>query len=379
MDDGRLENIDRPHSGGGSSDAEMSALFARLLPEEPIPPDLVERTQRIVLSEVRRTIVPARAAQRRQAETRLERLRRWWRNLSPAQSLAMWGAVAAAALLLLIGVTRLAPQTLTAVVSVSDGMVLVLRDQNNSFRTFFDGDILKVDEGDHLITAESSVTLVPFEEQRAMMEPGTHLEIIDLEDDFGNTHVEYMVHRGVLHNVIDETLGESDRYVVNSPLLTVSATGTEFIVQAISGARTRVTVMAGTVTVQMGDKTVSVAAGQVLDATAGAPLQVETSAAAANTNDTLVVSDIDATPIPVYAAPSADSTVIGAIAQNALLRIDDRDNSGGWFLVCCVDDRSGWINVAELGADSPLPRPAATPAAPSSNADATPTASPSSP
>ena len=354
MDDKRLDNFENSLSGAVDSEQEMSALFARFLPDAPIPPDLVERTQRIVLSEVRRTLHPALGAQQAPAESWPERLRHWWRSLTPTQSLAMSGAVAVLALVLLVGLSRLPPQTIAVVAAVNEGTVLVLRDENSSFRTFYAGDMLKVDEGDHVITGESSVVLKPFELQKALLEPGTHLEIVDLEDDFGNTQVEYIVHRGAMHNVIDDKLDANDRYVVRSPLLAVSATGTDFTVETISGTNTRVTVATGTVMVQMGDQTVEIAAGQFLNATAGAPLQVETSGQAdKNSGDTMVVADIDATPVPVYAAPSVDAAVIGMIGEGAVLRVEDRDSSGAWFLVCCVDDGSGWINVAELAAKNP--------------------------
>ena len=83
MDDKRLDNFENSLIGAVDSEQEMSALFARFLPDEPIPPDLVERTQRIVLSEVRRTIHPALGAQQAPAESWPERLRHWWRSLTP--------------------------------------------------------------------------------------------------------------------------------------------------------------------------------------------------------------------------------------------------------------------------------------------------------
>ena len=117
---------------------------------------------------------------------------------------------AAMALLLFVGITQLTPQTPTALVTVNDGSVLVLRDENNSFRTFYDDELLKVDEGDHLISNGSTVLLAPFVSQQAILQPGAHLEIVDLEDDFGATQVEYMVHRGSLYNTISEKLDAGD-------------------------------------------------------------------------------------------------------------------------------------------------------------------------
>ena len=332
MDDKRPDNVENSLTEALESEQEMSALFARFLPPEPIPPDLVDRTQRIVLSEVRRTIHPAVGKPQLPAASWPERLRRWWRSLTPAQSLAMSGVLAALVLVLLVGLTQVTPQTMNATAVVARGTALVLRNENSSFRTFYDGDILKVNEGDHIITAQSSVALTPFEQQNAVLEPGTHLEIVDLEDDFGGTQVEYLVHLGTLHNAIDDELDAGDRYVVRSPLLTVSATGTDFTVETVSDASTRVTVAAGTVIVQMGDQTVEVSAGQFLNATTDAPLQVETIGAAEPGSDaTLVVADIGATPLPVFAAPSAEAAVSGAISVSASLHVDDRNSSGNWF------------------------------------------------
>ena len=351
MSEGRL-NPEKNLAGAQESEAEMAALFARMLPEEPLPPDLVARTQRIVLSEVRRTIQPAARAQHPPAATWSERLRRWWRSLSPAQSLAMYGAVGALALLCLVGLTRLTPQTQTATVAIHEGAALVLRDETNSFRTFYAGDILKVDTGDHIITAQSSALLQPFDAQQAIVAAGTHLEILNLQEDFGNTQVEYRVHRGALHSIIDETLEASDRYVVQSPLVTVTATGTEFTVETVTEEETRVTVISGVVTVQMGDEEVTVAAGQTLRAVAGAPLKILSGDDVALGAEALVVADLDNTPLTVRSAPSVAAPAIGSLAASALLRIEGRDNSGRWLRVCCIDGASGWVNLTELGDDS---------------------------
>ncbi len=377
MDDRRLENLEDEPAGALDSERQMSALFARYLPADPLPPDLVERTQRIVLSEVRRTLRPALSAQPEASWN--ERLRRWWRSLTPAQSLAMSGAVAAVALVCVVSLTQFAPQNTAATVIVHEGAALVLRDENNSYRSFFAGDMLKVDQGDHIITAQSSALLQPFEDQRAVMDAGTHVEIMALEDDFGATQVEYLIHRGSLHNVIDDKLEAGDRYVVHSPLLTVSALGTDFTVRTLEGTDTLVMVTSGVVTVQMGDEVVEVAAGQFLHGRAGFPLEVETGAPGeASSEATLLVADIDDTPLPVYAAPSADAAMIGAVSANTRLRIDDHDSSGGWLLVCCVDDRAGWMNIAELNGGVPLATAAPLPDAPAI-LDTTPTASPPSP
>jgi hypothetical protein len=267
MDDRRLDNFEEGLAGAPDGELEMNTLFARYLPSEPLPPDLIERTQRIVLSEVRRTIRPAVSAQ--PAASWNERLRRWWRSLTPAQSLAMSGAVAIVALVCVVSLTQFAPQNTAATVIVHEGAALVLRDENNSFRTFFAGDMLKVDQGDHIITAQSSAFLQPFADQRAVLDAGTHVEIMALEDGFGATQVEYLIHRGSLHNVIDDKLEAGDRYVVHSPLLSVSAQGTDFTVRTLEGTDTLVTVTSGVVTVQMGEQVVNVAAGQFLYGRAG--------------------------------------------------------------------------------------------------------------
>jgi ferric-dicitrate binding protein FerR (iron transport regulator) len=377
MDDRRLDHIEEELADAPDSEQNMSALFARYLPSDPLPPDLVERTQRIVLSEVRRTIRPAVSAQ--PAASWNEQLRRWWRSLTPAQSLAMSGAVAAVALVCVVSLTQLAPQNTAATVVVHEGVALVLRDENNSYRSFFADDMLKVDQGDHIITGQSSAFLQPFDDQRAVLDAGTHVEIMALEDDFGATQVEYLIHRGSLHNVIDDQLEAGDRYVVHSPLLSVSALGTDFTVRTLVGTDTLVTVTSGVVTVQMDEEVVEVAAGQYLHGRSGVPLQVETGTPGeAGSEATLVVADIDDTPLPVYAAPSADAAVIGAISASTSLRIDDRDGSGNWLLVCCVDDRSGWVNIAELDGNLSPATAAPAPDAPAI-LETTPAASPPSP
>ena len=69
-----------------------------------------------------------------------------------------------------------------------------------------------------------------------------------------------------------------------------------------------------------------------MNATTDAPLQVETIGAAEPGSDaTLVVADIGAPPLPVFAAPSAEAGVSGAISVSASLHVDDRNSSGNWF------------------------------------------------
>lgn len=65
----------------------------------------------------------------------------------------MSGVLAALVLVLLVGLTQVTPQTMNATTVVARGTALVLRNENSSFRTFYDGDILKVNKGDRIITA----------------------------------------------------------------------------------------------------------------------------------------------------------------------------------------------------------------------------------
>ena len=356
-DERRPQDIDNTWAEIDDSDQQMRALFARHVPQSPLPPGLVQGIQLAVLDEVKQTYRPTSVQRPSAAMGTLEQIRNWWRTLSPGQSLVMSGAVAAFGLLLLMGLTQLTPQTQSAVVKVSDGSALVLRDESNSFRTFGDGDLLKVDEGDHLISIESSVSLAPFATQLAVLQPGAHLEIVALAEEFGNTQVEYRVHRGALRNTIDEALDANDRYIIHSPILTVSATGTDFSVEASSLAQTRVAVFTGTVVVAMGDQIVEVTAGHHVDASAGALLQVESSAREDNpSNELLIVTALGAAPLVVRDAPAPDAAIIGAIAPGTALRVNQRDNSGDWLLVCCLaDDRTGWVTVTELVADPAQP------------------------
>ncbi len=274
------------------------------------------------------------------------RLRRWLRSLRPGQSLMIAAGAAVVLLMVLVGLSRLAPRPLTAVAVVGGGEAMVLRAHNESYRVYGDGDILKVEAGDHILAETGTVTLTHFADQVAVVEPGAHVELETLDDANGGTQVEMYVYDGVLRNVIDTPLEANDRYVVHAPNLAVTAHGTEFEVEALSDLETLVTTRRGVVEVQMGDVVAQVPAGKAADALVGRGLVVQVADSPHGDGHAALLVVVGATNgINVLAAPQAEATVLGQVRQGQALQVTGQDTSGEWYQVCCIREQAGWMRA----------------------------------
>lgn len=287
------------------------------------------------------------------AASLLERIRTWLGNLRPPQALAMAGVGALAAMLLFMGISRIAPRPLAAAAQVAGGDITVLRTNNNTYRIYQDGDIFKLNPGDHIVAQDGAVTLALFPNQHAVLQPGAHMEITEIDDANGGTQVAMLVHAGQVQSIIDETLDSNDRFVVLAPNLSMEAHGTDFAVEVVSDRLTRISTFEGAVQVQMDGQAVTVNAGEVLDAVQGLDLIVQKLAEQANTGgDTIILTDLEAKDLTLYTAPDETSPVIGVVAVGQPFELLDRDDSNTWYQVCCVEQRSGWVHIATLATDA---------------------------
>jgi hypothetical protein len=205
----------------------------------------------------------------------LERLRARLRSLTPRQTLALVGLAALGVLLIFFIVTRVVPRPLRATVYISGGEVIVLNRQMGTFRTYYDGDLLKVQAGDQLIAVDGSAQVELFPSQVAFVQPGAHVKLAELDDDLGGTHAEFFVHRGALRSVVNHPLASSDRYAVASVALTASSAGADYVLTAVSATEADVVVYEGTVLVERGDETLTLNAGQAVHAVAETPLAAQ--------------------------------------------------------------------------------------------------------
>ncbi len=262
-------------------EADLLALFARL-PDEPLPPGSLERLTGRVLHEVEHTLAAAalevdetdRSLLRRLRSTP-HRLRAWLRGLTPTQSLLLAGAGAIAAMLIFVGISRITPRPLTATAAVSGGDATVLTRHTSRFRVQHDGDLLKLRQGDRVLTADGSVQLSHFPAHVTVIEPGADVEVTQLDDAGGGLQLALTVYDGAVRSTLDAPLGPGDQYVVYTPGVMVAAVGTDFAVETISEQETLVTTFAGHVAVTMGEQTVTVGPGEEVDAVAGRPLEVQ--------------------------------------------------------------------------------------------------------
>lgn len=203
---------------------------------------------------------------------RLERLRSRVRSLTPRQTLALVGLVALGVFLVFFIVTRVVPRPLRATVYISGGEVIVLNRQMGTFRTYYDGDLLKVQAGDQFIAVDGSAQIELFPSQVAFVQPGAHVKLTELDDGLGSTNAELFVHRGALRSVVNQPLEAGDRFAVASPVLSTTSTGADFILAVTSPTTADVITYEGTVQVQRGDETLTVTAGEMVHAVAGNPL-----------------------------------------------------------------------------------------------------------
>jgi hypothetical protein len=314
----------------------------------PLPAGTAERLAKQVQDEVRRVYAPKQAPHR-PAYSRFERFRAWARSLRPAQSLALAGATALAVLILLAGLARLMPRPLSALAEVAAGDVMVLRAQNGSFRLFHDGDILRLQKGDQVITDSGMVTVTHFPDQVAVIEPGAHVELAELDEADGGTQVEMYVHDGAVRSSLDAPLDAKDRFVVRAPNVEVTAHGTEFTVEAIGDGEALVTTVEGEVEVQTHGQLVEVAAGESLNIAEGEPLVVAPADAGADhKRPLLLVALAVGRLLKIHAAPDSASGVVGEVTADQTFAVEDQDATGQWYRVCCVAGREGWIHLPRL-------------------------------
>ncbi len=261
-----------------NDDEVLRTLFAHRLADEPLPPAVLERVTHSVLTEVQQNLVPAALPPVSRSATllvRLERFRSWLGSLPPNQTLLLAGAAAVAAMVLIIGVSRITPRPLTAIAEVAGGNATVLSHHTSKFHVQKDGDVLKLRQGDQVLTAEGAVRLTHFPDQVAIIEPGAYIELTRLDEAGGGHQLALTLHDGIVHSQINTPLQANDEYVIRTPGVAVSAVGTDFTVEAVSPQETIVKTMAGQVQVTMGEQVVTVGPGQEVDAVLGQTLKLQ--------------------------------------------------------------------------------------------------------
>ncbi|MCB0023428.1 MAG: FecR domain-containing protein, partial [Caldilinea sp.] len=352
------------HDLDDRDDAEVRGLFEQHYTPITPSPDLVERLNQLVLREVQSVyhaeavVAPAPAPR----PSLLERMRRWLDGLGPGQSLAMAGAAAVAVILIFFGLSRVLPRPVSATAAVTGGEVTVLQARTGEFRTYQDGDFLKVVQGDRIIALNGMTTVTLFPGQTVIIEPDSYVELVQLDALADATQVEMFVRRGKTNNVIDVDLTEVDRYVVRSSSVNASVTGTQFSFETLASGESIVTTTSGAVTVSMDDQEVIVAQGEQVAAAPGATMVVE---AASNRVErpTLLIIAPGSPGIPLYASPDVSARQIGFAPDNRLLSVLSEDESGSWYQICCVDGQAGWLQVDAIPPVTPEPTPESEPTA----------------
>jgi hypothetical protein len=205
----------------------------------------------------------------------LERLRSWLRSLTPRQTLALVGLIALGILLVFFIVTRVVPRPLRATVSISGGEVIVLNRLMGTYRTYNDGDLLKVQAGDRLIAVDGSAQVELFPSQVAFVQPGAHIKLAEYADDLGSTQARFFVYRGALRSLVNHPLEAGDQFAVESPAVAASIAAADFTLTVSSPTTADVIVYEGAVDLQKGDESLTVDEGEVVHVVAENPLAAE--------------------------------------------------------------------------------------------------------
>lgn len=346
--------------GESLDDASLQSLFAQHLVDAPLPPAVLDSVMLQVLTEVRTSLAadhvpdagrdPVPAGAQHRAGARLaagfDRVRRWLRGLTPNQSLLLAGAGALAALLLFVVFSRITPRPLSVTAEVSGGDATVLSWHSDKFRVQNDGDLLKLRQGDQILTGEGSVRLSHLANQVAIIEPGAHVELTRVDEADGGRQLTLQVHDGAVHSQLNSPLQPQDLYIVSTRGVTASAVGTDFTVEAVSRDETLVTAFSGHVRVTMGEQAVTIGPGQEVDAVAGHSLAVQ---AADGKYDGGVLPKLvtlsAGSELQIYAQPRTDSAPVGRVPVGHTLVIQAEDPGGTWVQVCCIAGKSGWLQI----------------------------------
>jgi hypothetical protein len=342
--------------GADEGEDALRAWFAQHLVDEPLPTAVLDRVTLRVLDEVRSGLaestipVVGRATGPGSVGGRLaaafERTRRWLRSLTPNQSLLLAGAGALVALLLIVVVSRITPRPLSITAEVSGGDATVLNWHSDRFRVQGDGDLIKLRQGDQILTGEGSVRLSHLANQVSIIEPGAHVELTRIDEADGGRQLALKVHDGAVLSQLNSPLQPQDLYIVSTRGITASAVGTDFVVEAVSEDETLVTARSGRVHVTMGKQTVTVGPGEEVDAILGRDLAVQ--AADGKYDGGLLprlVTLAAADGLQLYAQPRLDSAPLGRVPAGRSLTIQAEDPTGAWLKVCCVAGKPGWVTL----------------------------------
>ncbi len=358
MGDGSQGPQTNAEMGADPGEDALRSLFAQHLVDEPLPTAVLDRVMLRVLDEVRSGLrespmpvtarVTAAAAGPGSVRSRVaaafERTRQLAARLdtqpvTPACGCRRPGRPAVVRRRLAI-----TPRPLSITAEVSGGDATVLNWHSDKFRVQGDGDLIKLRQGDQILTGEGRVRLSHLPNQVSIIEPGAHVELTRIDEADGGRQLALKVHDGAVHSQLNAPLQAQDSYIVSTSGITASAVGTDFMVEAVSQNETLVTALSGHVHVTMGQQAVTLGPGEEVDAVLGRNLAVQT---ADGKYDGGMLPRLVTLPaaggLQLYAQPRLDSAPVGRAPARGSLTIQAEDPSGAWLQVCCVAGKPGWV------------------------------------
>jgi hypothetical protein len=335
--------------GTGMDEDALRSLFAQRLADDPLPRAVRDQLTARVLDEIHHNPLPAKTARVYSGMTfaaRLERVRNWLRSLTPSQSLLLAGAGAIAALLLFVGISRVVPRPLSVTAEVSGGDATVLNWHSDKFRIQGNGDLLKLREGDQILTGDGFVRFGHLPDQVSVIEPGAHVELTRIDEADGGRQLALTVHDGVVHSRLNSPLQPQDLYIINTPGVTVSAVSTDFTVEAVSEEETLVTALSGKVNVTMGIQAVTIGPGEEVDAVIGRSLIVQVADGKYDGGLLPRLITLAAeSGLQLYAQPRTDAALLGRLPAGRSVTIQAEDPGGGWMQICCIAGKPAWVQI----------------------------------
>ena len=171
--------------------------------------------------------------------------------------------------------SRNAPAPSTVQVAVISGQAAIVRADAGADAPVVAGEMTSLQRGDEISTSSDGQARLTFGGgETAELGPNTRLELLELylSPMTRGLVAVLALHQGGVLARIRHVLFRGMRFEVQTPVVTVAARGTAFRCDLLSSSQARIVVLEGVVDVSMGEQSVELEAGQMLDAHLGQPL-----------------------------------------------------------------------------------------------------------
>ncbi len=210
---------------------------------------------------------------------------RSWRsreNRRPGEmyrTVVRWG-LAAAGVLLVLGMILAQPEKAQATLAVSEGQVTLVQTRNILFAlsteqgvTVAQGEAIDVREGDRISVGQNAAAqLVLLDGSTIDLEAGSEVAVAELDLSDDRYRVDLNVLAGRTYQRVQHVLGIDDTFTISTPSSAASVRGTEFAVEVLGPDSSYFACDDGQVAVSLGSSTALLNPGEEVYAVVGEPL-----------------------------------------------------------------------------------------------------------